>query len=396
MIKNDERKKICAITATRAEYGIMEPVLRQIKSDPDLELLLAVSGTHLLEEFGFTCRQIEEDGYPIDARLSIMQRGADDTAVVMAVALEKVAAYFDESKPDMLLLLGDRYEAMAFAAAAVLRLIPIAHIHGGEISEGAYDNSFRHCITKMSHLHFAACEEYQKRIIQMGEQPNRVFWTGAPGAQLIRKTPLLTKEELFNSLGWQIEKPFAVLTYHPVTLEKTGQDDALLELLSAIRRATDMQFLCTMANADGGGVRVNEIIAAFCHESGGQARLFDSLGQHRYYSAVSHSEYVIGNSSSGIMEVPSLRRPTINIGDREKGRVQAKSVINCPPRREDIVCAIQKARSSEMRALCASVENPYEKADTAEVICAEIKKYLAEDVNDTRKFFYDIDFGMRK
>lgn len=384
------------MTGTRAEYGILEPLIHTLKEDAFFDVRIVATGTHLSPKYGLTYRAIEQDGYEIDEKIEILpeRMTSTATAVAMGNAIEKFAAYFEKTKPDMLVVLGDRYEAFAVTAAAVIKLISVAHLHGGELSEGAYDDCFRHSITKMSQLHFPCCEEYRKRIIQMGEQPNRVFNVGALGIENIKRLILLSKNELMQRIDWQMVQPYAIVTLHPVTLQKQDACAELEELLYAVDDVEDMQFIFTKANADDGGLQINERLQQYVEQKPEKARLFDNLGQINYLSAVKHCEFVLGNSSSGILEVPALKKPTVNIGIREKGRMQADSVINCEPKREDIKAAIQKARSDAMKKLCRTVRSPFDGGNTAEKIKKQIKEYLSSS-HTTQKHFYDIDFQIK-
>lgn len=385
-----QKKKIAVLTATRAEYGILRPLIERIYADKDLELSLLVTGTHLAAEFGNTCQEILDDGFPIAVKIPILETGDSAAAVskTMANALGAFGGYFEENRADMLIVLGDRYETIAVCLAAMNARMPIAHLHGGEITEGAVDDVIRHAITKLSYLHFPSTQAYARRIIQLGESPDRVFPVGALGVENIRKVPLLSREELETSIGFSLEDSYAVVTFHPVTLEDASarsQFQALLDTLSDF----DMRYIITKANADAGGRIINQMIDqyALTHEN---VYAVASLGMRRYLSAVKYSAMVIGNSSSGIIETPSFQVPTVDIGDRQRGRTAAASVIHCTTNREEIRRAIEEAALMKRRLEEEPVQNPYEMEGTSEKIVAVCKDFLLHDRIDLKKTFYDV------
>lgn len=384
---------ICVLTTTRADYGILRPLLFKLREDPSLDLRVAVTGTHLSAVFGMTVREIEADGLPIDARIPILREDdgeASDMSREMARAMEGFGDYFHARRPDLLVVLGDRYEAFAVSAAAVSVCVPIAHLHGGEATEGLLDECFRHCITKMSYLHFTATEAYQTRVIQLGEDPARVYNVGGLGVENALHTAFLSPEELEASLNFPLfQKPYVVTTFHPVTLELGSAGRQIEELLSAIAERTDLNFLITKSNADTGGREINERLDAFA-EKHSHCRVTASLGMRRYMSALKYAHCVLGNSSSGLSEVPSFGIPTINIGDRQRGRIQADSVINCRPEKEDILRALEKACSQDFRRVAADAVNPYGDGSTSGKICGIIKDTLRSGKIDLKKKFYDI------
>ena len=340
--------RICVVTATRAEYGLLRPVIKGMMNNPDFEVSLVVTGMHLSPEFGLTYREIENDGIPISKKIDILLSADSPSAISksMGLALISFGEYFSENNFDMVLLLGDRYETLAVACAAVNARIPIAHMHGGEITEGAVDDAFRHAITKMSYLHFTSTEAYRKRVIQMGENPDRVFNVGSTGIENIENVDLLSRDELSQELGMNLSKDYAVVTFHPVTLENYTAEEQINELLEAIDEFSDMSFIITKANADQNGRIINSILEKYA-EDHINARVYDSLGMRRYLSALKYASMVIGNSSSGIIEAPSFRIPTVNIGDRQKGRVRADSVIDCKPRDRLQASEIRYNKSNE-------------------------------------------------
>ncbi len=383
-------KKICVVTATRAEYGLLRNIIQKITDDKDLELCLFVTGAHLSEKHGCTITEIYEDGYTIAEEIPILVEEDSEMGIVttMGNALMKIGEAFQKHKPDMLLILGDRYELLPICNAALIFSIPIAHISGGEITEGLIDDVVRHSVTKMSHLHFPGCEIYRNRIIQMGEEPDRVFNYGDVGIENIKKMEYLSKEQLEEELNILLNKPYACVTFHPVTLEKGSAKTQILELLNALEYFDDMLFIITKANADLEGESINETIDNFVEKSK-NCVAFSSLGIKKYLSLLRGAELVIGNSSSGIVEAPSFKIPTVNIGNRQKGRLKAESIIDCLPKKDDIVEAIQKARSKGFKESIQNIVNPYGEGNTSELIVSEIKKYLSRE-KDLFKHFYDI------
>ncbi len=384
-------KKIAILTATRAEYGLLAPVIKKLDMEPEIDVRVVVTGMHLCGEFGMTVDEIRQDGVHIDREIDI--RIDSDTPAgiskTMSRALAGFADYFAENKPDALMVLGDRYETLAVCIAAMNERIPIIHLHGGEATLGAVDEAIRNAITKMSYLHFTATEEYRKRVIRMGEAPDRVFMSGAVGVENALGVERMSKGELEQSLGCELGDSFAVLTFHPVTLENNTAQNQIDELIKAMEKYPDITFLCTKANADVDGKIINESLRQ-CADTHRNVLLYDSLGVRRYLSALSYAEFVIGNSSSGIIEVPSFGIPTINIGDRQKGRIQAESVINCEPLFEDIADAIEKARSLQFRNHIRNISNPYGDGKASDVIVDVTKDFLLNDKFETQKKFYDI------
>lgn len=383
-------KKIGVVTATRAEYGLLKPVIQALIRCAQFEIEVIATGSHLAQEFGATYQEIERDGIPIAAKIPILDPSdaADGISRTMGNALIRFGAYFQEHKPDLLIVLGDRYEMCAICCAAVNARIPIAHLHGGETTEGAIDEAYRHAITKMSYLHFTSTEAYRRRVIQLGESPDRVFCVGATGVENARNMQLLTKHQLADSISFSLDKPYACVTFHPVTLEDTSAEAQMEELLRALDSFPDMQFIFTKANADSGGRAINRMIDDYAAGHGNTAA-FPSLGMVRYLSAVKHSAMVIGNSSSGILEAPSFGIPTVNIGDRQKGRIQAESVINCIAEAGAIRDAICQARSPEAQLRAKQAVNPYGDGHTSERIVKEIIRVMRGDIQ-LKKKFYDL------
>ena len=379
--------RISAITSTRADYGIMRPLLLKLNNEKWCDLRICVTGTHLLEDFGYTINEIIEDKLNIVYKLKITPVEDNQimkTAKIMSETVEGFSEYFIDEKPDAVLLLGDRYEIFEVAASATICNIPIIHIAGGETTQGAMDEVFRHSISKMSYLHLASTEEYRKRIIQLGEDPKRVYNTGALGVENVKKVKCLTKKELEKSIDFVLDKPYGVVTFHPVTLENNSALKQLKELLKVLNRHKEMKFIITKANADIDGEKINNELEKFVKKNN-HCILVSSLGTLRYFSAIKYSECVIGNSSSGIVEVPSFNKPTINIGDRQKGRIQANSIINCKPVEADIEKALSKALKFNKK-----VVNPYGKGNSSDKMLKIIKKTFYDNKIDLKKEFYDL------
>lgn len=385
------KKKICVITGTRAEYGILRPLIMRIKNDEYFELTIAATGMHLSEAFGYTYKDIEADGLKVDVKIDILQNDDSNIGMAMAIGLgvPKFADYFEKSRPDLVIVLGDRFEIFAASIAAAIMHIPIAHLHGGETTEGAIDEYFRHAITKMSYLHFASTDLYKKRIIQMGESPERVFNVGALSVENIFNLPFLDKEELGQTIGFDLNNPFALITFHPVTLENDTAVQQLNELLAAVDEKEDMNYIFTKANADANGRAINERLEEYCAGKS-NVKLFTSMGVLNYLTAMKHCEMVIGNSSSGIGEAPVFKVPSINIGDRQKGRLLAESVISCEPNKQSILDAIEKAFAKDFRDHINGQINPFGDGKTSEKIVLIIKEFFNNGRINLKKSFYDV------
>lgn len=385
-------KRIGIMTGTRAEYGLLKSLMQEINKDNDLELYLIVSGMHLSPEFGMTYKEIEEDGFEINAKVEMLLSSDSPAGISKSIGLGVIgfADEFQRADLDMLILLGDRYEALSAAICAMVMRIPIAHLHGGELTEGAIDEGIRHSITKMSYLHFTSTEQYRNRVIQLGENPERVFYVGALGVENIKKINLMTKEELEKSIHFEIDENTVVVTYHPVTLENNTVEEQFLNLLEVLDRNPKIRMIFTKANADTNGRIVNELIDKYAAQNSERACAFMSLGQKRYLSALKYCRIVIGNSSSGIIEAPSFGKPIINIGDRQKGRICADSVINCGYTQQEIQQAMETALTKEFENKASNCRNPYEKENTAANIISVIKDYLLNDKIKLKKGFYDI------
>ena len=385
-------RKICIVTATRAEYGLLKPVIDKIYKSNKVQMQLGVTGMHLSPEFGLTYKEIEADNYPIDQKIEMLLSSDTPTGVTksMGVALMGFADYFAIRRPDIVIVLGDRYEMLVVAIAAMTAGIPIAHIHGGEKTEGAIDEAIRHSITKMSHLHFTATEEYRKRVIQLGEQPESVYNVGALGVENAKKVPLLDREELERQIGFHFSKPTVMITYHPVTLETLTAQGQFANILSVIDKHKEFSVIFTKANADTDGRVINQMIDRYVAKNSIRCAAYTSLGQRRYLSSLQYVDAVLGNSSSGLIEVPSFHIPTINIGDRQRGRVCAESVIHCGNEICDIESALQKAFSTEFRESIKGMKNPYEKIDTSKRIVEIVYDAVSKGIQ-LKKTFYDIN-----
>lgn len=384
-------KKICIITGTRAEYGLLKPLIRDVNEDSQLTLQLVVTGMHLSPEFGLTYREIIQDGFCIDEKVEILLSSDTPTGISksMGLAMISFSECFARLQPDMIVVLGDRYEIFSVVSVASVARIPVAHLQGGETTEGAFDEGFRHSITKMSYLHFTSTEEYRKRVIQLGEDPSRVFNVGAIGLESIKKSKLLTREELVESINFTLGKRTALVTFHPVTLENNSSKNQFQKLLEALDEIKDLKIIFTKANSDTDGRIINKMIDDYTTINQEKATSFTSLGQLRYLSAIKYTDVVVGNSSSGIIEAPSLNKPTVNIGDRQRGRVQAGSIINCQPEKNDIIVAINKALSEEFKHKLKDIKNPYGEGNVSVFVIEEIKRVLSQDIN-LKKKFYDL------
>ena len=382
-------RKICVVTGSRAEYGLLKGLMRLIDQCADLQLQVIATNMHLSPEFGLTYREIEKDGFSIDKKVEMLLSSDTPNATAKSVGLGTIgfADAYEDLKPDMVVVLGDRYEIISAVSTALFYKIPVAHLHGGEITEGAYDDCIRHAITKMSHLHFTSTEEYRKRVIQLGENHNRVFNVGALGVENIKKIPLMEKSELEESLnGFSLGDKSLLVTYHPVTLENSTAEKQILNLFAALDEFPEYKLIFTFPNSDTDGRIIIERIKEYVQKNSNRSVAFPSLGLKRYLSALKYVSAAVGNSSSGIIEVPSFGIPTLNIGDRQKGRIAAKSVVNCGTDKTSIVAGLRKILSSDYS--CKDVTNPYEGKNTAEKIVEILQTYPLEGV--INKEFYDV------
>lgn len=386
------KRKICVVTGTRAEYGLFYWTLKGIQEDKSLDLQIIVTGMHLSPEFGLTYKQIEKDGFKIDKQIEILLSSDTPVGVSKSVGLCVIsfAEAFKELKPDMILVLGDRFEILGAAQAAMISRIPIAHCHGGEATKGVIDEPIRHSITKMSHLHFTATETYRKRVIQLGEKPDRVFNVGALGIENINRLDLMPKEEFEKSIGFKLKSKNLLVTFHPVTLENATCEAQFKALLKAIDKLEDTGIILTKPNADTDGRIIIDLIDHYVAKNKDKSIAFTSLGQLRYLSALQYVNAVVGNSSSGLIEVPSYQIATIDIGDRQKGRIKADSVISCDPNYESIKGALAKIYDIDFKEGLKQVANPYGTANPSIQIIEEMKNVDLENI--LKKSFYDIKF----
>lgn len=387
-------RKVCVVTGSRAEYGLLYWLLKEIQDDSELSLQLLVTGMHLSPEFGLTWRQIVEDGFTIDRKVEMLL--SSDTPVgiskAMGLGLIGFADALVDLQPDILVVLGDRFEIFAAAQAAMNLRIPIAHIHGGELTEGAIDDAVRHAITKMAHLHFTAADVYRKRVIQLGEQSGRVFNVGAPGLDNIYRLPLLSRDELELAINFKLGKRNVLVTFHPVTLENATASEQFQQLLEALDGFDDLHIIFTHSNADADGRVIAQMIEEYRRQHFPRVASFVSLGSLRYLSALCYVDAMIGNSSSGLLEAPAFHIATVNIGDRQRGRLCADSVLNCEPKASEIRHTLNRAFSEEFRNKLPEVFNPYGKGGASSKIKKILKDVKLEGI--LKKNFYDITSGL--
>ena len=384
------RRKICVITGTRAEYGLLYWTIVRLKEDPEVELQLVVTGMHLSPEFGLTYRQIESDGFRIDKKIEMLLSSDTTTGINKSLGLGIIGfgEAFAELRPDLILLLGDRFEIFAASSAAMISRIPVAHCHGGETTEGVIDESIRHSITKMSHLHFTANEVYQKRVIQLGEHPDKVLNVGALGIENINKLQLLNREQFEESIGYKLGEQNLLVTFHPVTLEVSSAEDQFRTLLKVLDELEGVKIIFTKANADTDGRIINQLIDEYAARNAEKAVAFTSLGQLRYLSALQHVDAVVGNSSSGLAEVPTFKKGTVNIGDRQRGRIKAASVVDCEPDYKSIKEAVKLVLDKNFQLSLKDVKNPYGEGNASGKIVEVLKNVQLETL--LKKRFYDL------
>jgi UDP-N-acetylglucosamine 2-epimerase (non-hydrolysing)/GDP/UDP-N,N'-diacetylbacillosamine 2-epimerase (hydrolysing) len=390
-----DKRKVCFVTGTRAEYGLHHWLLKEIKSDPELELFIVATGMHLSPEFGLTYKAIEHDGFVVNEKVEMLLSSDTPVGIAKSMGIGTIgfAEVFDRINPDIALIPCDRFEALAAAQAAMISRIPIAHTYGGEATEGLIDDPIRYSLTKMSHFHFVTNEVYEKRVVQLGEHPDNVFNYGAPQLDHLRRTSLLGREEFEKSINFQLNKKSCIVTYHPVTFEEVNPGHKFRELLDALSGIGDLNVVFTKCNADTNGRIINQMIDDYVKQNSERACAFTSLGQRRYLSALHHVNAVVGNSSSGIIEAPAVPVPTVNLGDRQGGRLKASSVIDCEEKKEDIMEALEKALSPSFREEIQDVSSPYGDGRTAPRIKEKLKAVpLGEDV--LKKGFYDLDFSL--
>lgn len=383
-------RRICVFTGGRAEYGLLKPLLTELQKDESVELKLLVAGMHLSREFGLTYEAIENDGFVCDEKVEMILSSDSSISISKSMGLGLIG--FSEAlmrlQPDILVTLGDRYENMAVVTSAWVCRIPVAHIQGGEITLGAIDDQFRHCITKMSTLHFVTTDEYKNRVIQLGEHPSRVFNVGAINVDALHKIKVLSKVELEKDIGFEFGNKTLLITFHPVTLENNTAESNFQQLLDAIDDFDDLKIIFTKTLADTDGRVINEMIDNYVAENSSKSIAFTSMGQLRYMSALQYVDAVAGNSSSGIIETPSFKVPTLNVGKREQGRIVADNVICVKQDVAEIKQALEKALSTEFKESLKDMANPYEKPDTAINIAKTLAEYPLK--NTTMKEFYDL------
>ena len=382
-------KKICVVTGTRAEYGLLYWLLKEIEADKELQLQVIVTGMHLSPEFGLTYKEIEKE-FKINKKIEMLLSSDTSVGISKSMGLAQIsfAESYDELKPDIVVVLGDRYEIFSATSAAMIARIPIAHIHGGEKTEGAFDESIRHSITKMSHLHFTATEEYKNRVIQLGEHPSRVFNVGGMGIENIKRLKLLSKDEFEKSIEFKLNSKNILVTFHPVTLENSTAKEQFQQLLDAIDELEDTNIIFTKANSDTDGRVINQMIDEYVTKNSHKSIVFTSLGQLRYLSALQYVDAVVGNSSSGLAEAPSFKIGTINIGDRQKGRIKASSVIDCEPNKDSILKSFEKLYSKEFQETLKTTINPYGDGYASKKIVEILKNVNLKNI--LKKSFYDL------
>ena len=387
------KRKICIVTGSRAEYGLLYWLIKEVEADQDLELQLIATGMHLSSEFGLTYKEIEKD-FKIDKKID-MHLSSDTSIGIsrsMGIALTSFSEAYNELKPNIIVVLGDRYEIFSAVSAAMIARIPIAHIHGGEATEGLIDEAIRHSITKMSHLHFTAAEEYSKRVMQLGEDPSKVFNVGGVGIENIKKLPLLSKKDFEKSINLKLNKKNILITFHPVTLENNTSKKQFQELLDAIDELEDTNIIFTKTNSDTDGRIINQMIDEYVGKNPEKSIEFTSLGQLRYLSALQYVDAIVGNSSSGLTEAPSFKIGTINMSERQRGRIKAKSVIDCLMDKKNINEAIKKIYSNEFQNLLKDNKNLYGDGCASEKIVKVLKTVPLEDL--LKKVFFNIKFSL--
>ena len=369
-------RKICVITGGRAEYGLLRWVMQGIRDDPELDLQLIATGMHLSSAFGSTYLDMERDGFQITAKVPVLTDSDTPAGVAqsMGLGLAGFAQAFADLQPDVIVVLGDRYEIFSAVAAALVARIPVAHLHGGELTEGAFDDALRHAITKMSHLHFVAAQPYRQRVIQLGEAPETVFLVGGLGVDSLLRVPLLSRSELEQALDFSFGERTVLVTFHPATLSAASPGEQMAELLVALDAMPDTHFIFTLPNADNGGQEIAAQIDNFVARNP-RAKPYAALGQQRYFSCLAHCDMVVGNSSSGLTEAPSFKKPTVNIGDRQRGRLKASSVIDCEPTSASISAALYRACSVDFIQSLGTAINPYGQGGAADKVVATLKAH---------------------
>lgn len=383
--------KICVVTGTRAEYGLLYWLMKEIDSDSELELQIIVTGMHLSPEFGLTYKVIEQE-FNINKKIEMLLSSDTPVGISKSIGLAQISfsEAYDEIKPDLVILLGDRYEIFAAATAAMVARIPIAHLHGGETTEGAFDEAIRHSITKMSHLHFTATDEYRRRVVQLGEAPERVFNVGGLGIENIKRLNLMSKEKFENSINFKLNNKNLLVTFHPVTLEESTTEQQFMQLLNALDTLINTHIIFTKANSDTDGRIINKLIDDYVNSNPSKSVAFASLGQLRFLSALQYVDGVVGNSSSGLAEAPSFKIGTINIGDRQKGRIKASSVIDAEPNYQSILKAIEHLYSDSFKETLITTKNPYGEGSASSEVIQIIKNTSLKHI--LKKSFFDLPY----
>ncbi len=384
-------KKVMIVTSTRRDYGLLKPVIRRVADSDQLELCLVATGTHLLDAYGKTIKEIEEDCFKISHQVDIFKYGfgEKETAMTIAYTVQRFTQLLTEDRPDLMVVLGDRYEIFAVVTAAATLSVPVAHISGGDVTTGAKDDFYRHCITKMSNLHFPSCEDSAKRVVQLGENPDTVFNVGGLGNENINNISLMSLEELEQSLEFENLQPFLLVTYHPETQKNSSPRRDMAKLLAALDEMEE-NIIFTKSNADAGGDELNKMVDEYCAKNSHRAKAFFSLGLRRYLSAMKYTRGVVGNSSSGVVETPSFKTPTVNIGNRQNGRYIAENVICTTTEKDDILTGLKKCVSPQFKQVCQTATNPYYAGCiTSEKIVQIITEYLSAP-HSTTKIFYDL------
>lgn len=384
-------RKICVVTGTRAEYGLLYWLMKEIQKISTLQLQLIVTGMHLSPEFGLTYQEIEKE-FIIDKKIEMLLSSDSCIGISKSMGLAQISfsEAYEELQPDIVFVLGDRYEIFSAASAAMIARIPIAHLHGGETTEGAFDESIRHSITKMAHLHFTAADEYRRRVIQLGERPEHVFNVGGMGIENIKRLELLDKVTFEESIGFKLGKKNVLVTFHPVTLENSTAASQFQELLDALDTLNDTCIIFTKANSDPDGRIINGMIDEYVTKNPDKSIAFASLGQLRYLSALQFVDAVVGNSSSGLLEAPSFKIGTINIGDRQRGRIKAASIIDCDPSQKEILQAFERLYSAEFQRNLQSIQNPYGDGLASQKLVEVLNNVSLDTI--LKKSFYDLTF----
>ena len=387
------KRKICIVTGSRAEYGLLYWLIKEVEADQDFELQLIVTGSHLSSEFGLTYKEIEKD-FKIEKKID-MHLSSDTSEGIsksMGIAQTSFSKAYNKLKPDIVVVLGDRYEVFSAVSSAMISRIPIAHLHGGEATEGVIDEAIRHSITKMSHLHFTAAKEYSKKVIQLGEEPNKVFNVGGAGIENIKRLKLLKKKDFEKSINFKLNIKNILVTYHSVTLEDKTSKKSFQELLDTIDELKNTNIIFTKANSDMDGKVINQMIDQYTKKNLEKSISVTSLGQLNYLSALKYMDFIIGNSSSGLLEAPSFKIGTINIGDRQNGRLKAKSVVDCLPNKKNMKRAIKKIYSNKFQKILKDVQNPYDNGCASKKITKVLKKVKLDKI--LKKNFFNIKFPL--